>query len=59
MLYLDYCRKPGEWLPPKAENLEAAEFLRQANCLSATPGILSIAEGMIGQWCLGLHGLGI
>lgn len=49
MLYLDYCRKEGEWLPNKyggRENLEAVEFLRQFNHLifSYFPGILSIAE---------------
>ncbi|MBE9189052.1 1,4-alpha-glucan branching enzyme [Gloeocapsopsis crepidinum LEGE 06123] len=49
MLYLDYCRKPGEWLPNQyggRENIEAAEFLRQANhvIFSYFPGILSIAE---------------
>lgn len=49
MLYLDYCRKPGEWLPNQyggRENLEAADFLRQANqvIFSYFPGILSIAE---------------
>jgi len=34
MLYLDYSRKPGEWLPNQyggRENLEAIEFLRQFN----------------------------
>ena len=49
MLYLDYCRKPGEWLPNKyggRENLEAADFLRQVNSVlfSYFPGVLSIAE---------------
>lgn len=49
MLYLDYCRKPGEWLPNEyggRENLEAADFLRQVNYVifSYFPGILSIAE---------------
>jgi len=49
MLYLDYCRKEGEWLPNQyggRENLEAADFLRQANhvIFSYFPGILSIAE---------------
>ncbi|MFM6277204.1 MAG: 1,4-alpha-glucan branching enzyme, partial [Dolichospermum sp.] len=49
MLYLDYCRKAGEWLPNEyggRENLEAADFLRQVNHLlfSYYPGVLSIAE---------------
>jgi len=49
MLYLDYCREEGEWLPNQyggRENLEAADFLRQVNHLlfSYFPGILSIAE---------------
>lgn len=49
MLYLDYCRKPGEWVANQyggRENIEAADFLRQVNHLifSYFPGILSIAE---------------
>ncbi len=49
MLYLDYCRKPGEWLPNQydgRENLEAADFLRHLNhvIFSYFPGVLSIAE---------------
>jgi len=49
MLYLDYCRKPGEWLPNQygsRENLEAADFLRHLNYVifSYFPGVLSIAE---------------
>jgi len=49
MLYLDYGRKEGEWLPNEyggRENLEAANFLRQVNhvIFSYFPGILSIAE---------------
>ncbi|HEY1663253.1 MAG TPA: 1,4-alpha-glucan branching protein GlgB [Verrucomicrobiae bacterium] len=49
MLYLDYSRKEGEWLPNKhggRENLEAIEFLRSFNYTVhvAFPGILTIAE---------------
>ena len=49
MLYLDYCRKDGEWIPNQyggRENIEAADFLRQVNSLlfSYFPGVLSIAE---------------
>lgn len=49
MLYLDYCREPGEWLPNDyggRENIEAADFLRQMNnvVFGYYPGILSIAE---------------
>jgi 1,4-alpha-glucan branching enzyme len=49
MLYLDYSRKPGEWVPNKfggRENLEAMDFLRQANDLvhQYYPGALMIAE---------------
>ncbi|WP_199312732.1 1,4-alpha-glucan branching enzyme [Microcoleus sp. FACHB-672] len=49
MLYLDYCRNPGEWVTNQyggRENIEAADFLRQVNHLlfSYFPGVLSIAE---------------
>ena len=49
MLYLDYSRKPGDWLPNEfggRENLEAIEFLRRFNHLTHTefPGVLTIAE---------------
>lgn len=49
MLYLDYSRKEGEWLPnPQGgrENLEAIAFLRRMNevCYGAHPGIITIAE---------------
>jgi 1,4-alpha-glucan branching enzyme len=49
MLYLDYSRNPGEWLPNRhggRENLEAIEFLRQMNNAvhGAFPGFLTIAE---------------
>jgi len=49
MLYLDYSRKEGEWVPNKLggrENLDAMDFLRQANDLvhQYYPGALMIAE---------------
>jgi 1,4-alpha-glucan branching enzyme len=49
MLYLDYSRREGEWIPNKfggRENLEAIDFLRQANDLvhQYYPGTLMIAE---------------
>ena len=49
MLYLDYSRKPGEWIPNQfggRENLEAIEFLRKFNHTAHTeyPGIVTIAE---------------
>jgi len=49
MLYLDYSRKPGQWIPNKyggRENLEALEFLRYANDTvhQYFPGALMIAE---------------
>jgi hypothetical protein len=49
MLYLDYSRKPGEWLPNKhggRENLDAIEFLKQLNAMvhAEFPGALTIAE---------------
>ncbi len=49
MLYLDYSRDAGEWLPNRhggRENLEAIDFLRQMNNAVhyAFPGILTIAE---------------
>src|SRR5580692_8853503 len=49
MLYLDYSRKEGEWLPNQyggRENLEAIEFLRKFNHITATefPGVITIAE---------------
>ncbi|MGQ0701441.1 MAG: 1,4-alpha-glucan branching protein GlgB [Panacagrimonas sp.] len=49
MLYLDYSRKPGEWLPNRhggRENLEAIEFLRELNHVvhERYPGALMIAE---------------
>ena len=49
MLYLDYSRKEGEWLPNEYggnENLEAIDFLRNMNeqLLGSCPGVLTIAE---------------
>lgn len=49
MLYLDYSRKAGEWVPNRhggRENLEAVEFLRQVNALVHLyhPGVVTIAE---------------
>jgi 1,4-alpha-glucan branching enzyme len=49
MLYLDYSRKEGEWLPNRfggRENLEAIDFVKQLNqaCYEAHPGIMTIAE---------------
>ncbi|MFI3246294.1 MAG: 1,4-alpha-glucan branching protein GlgB [Ferrimonas sp.] len=49
MLYLDYSRKDGEWLPNQfggRENLEAIHFLQQLNqrLYQAHPGIMMIAE---------------
>ena len=49
MLYLDYNRESGEWLPNHyggRENLEAVTFIRQLNrgLFDKFPGILSIAE---------------
>ena len=49
MLYLDYSRKAGEWLPNRfggRENLEAIEFLRALNQMvhREFPGALTIAE---------------
>ena len=49
MLYLDYSRKEGEWVPNKhggRENLEAVEFLQDANkaAYAARPGFMMIAE---------------
>jgi len=49
MLYLDYSRNPGEWIPNvhgDNRNLEAVEFLRRLNLAvhAECPGVLMIAE---------------
>jgi 1,4-alpha-glucan branching enzyme len=49
MLYLDYSRKDGEWVPNKyggRENLEAVSLLQQMNTLThaEVPGTITIAE---------------
>lgn len=49
MLYLDYSRKEGEWIPNEyggRENLVAIDFLRELNVAmhDQCPGILMIAE---------------
>jgi 1,4-alpha-glucan branching enzyme len=49
MLYLDYGRREGEWIPNRyggKENLEAIEFLRSFNAsvYESFPNVLTIAE---------------
>ena len=49
MLYLDYSREEGEWLPNQyggRENLEAVAFLQEVNATAyrRVPGIVTIAE---------------
>ena len=49
MLYLDYGRKDGEWIPNRfggRENLEAVDFLRELNTLvhGEHPGVIIAAE---------------
>lgn len=49
MLYLDYSRKPGEWIPNQfggRENLEAIDFLKQLNMViyKYFPDTMTIAE---------------
>ncbi len=49
MLYLDYSRKDGEWLPNRfggRENLEAVQLLQEATSTAyrSHPGIMMIAE---------------
>jgi 1,4-alpha-glucan branching enzyme len=49
MLYLDYSREPGQWVPNiygGRENLDAIYFLKRFNevCYERFPGIITIAE---------------
>jgi len=49
MLYLDYSRKEGEWIPNKyggRENLEAIELIKHTNSVVSKeiPGVMLIAE---------------
>ncbi|MGU3359821.1 1,4-alpha-glucan branching protein GlgB [Methylobacterium sp. M6A4_1b] len=49
MLYLDYSRRQGEWIPNRYggnENLDAIEFLRKTNeaTYAHAPGTLTVAE---------------
>jgi 1,4-alpha-glucan branching enzyme len=49
MLYRDYSRKQGEWIPNRhggRENLEAVEFLRRMNSIvyGDDPSVMTIAE---------------
>ena len=49
MLYLDYSREPGQWLPNEyggRENLEAVQFLRELNTVihDRFPGVMVAAE---------------
>jgi 1,4-alpha-glucan branching enzyme len=49
MLYLDYSRKEGEWVPNRfggRENIEAIAFLRELNTLThgEQPGSITVAE---------------
>ncbi len=49
MLYLDYSREPGQWIPNcfgGRENLDAINFLKVFNevCYAKHPGVITIAE---------------
>jgi len=49
MLYLDYSREPGDWVPNRhggRENLDAIDFLRELNAIThgQQPGTMVIAE---------------
>ncbi len=69
MLYLDYSREPGEWVPNVhggRENLEAVAFIREMNTATygGFPGTITVAEEFDGlapgltaceRWRLGLR----
>jgi 1,4-alpha-glucan branching enzyme len=49
MLYLDYSRRPGEWIPNRYggnENLEAIAFIKKMNeaVYGHNPGVITVAE---------------
>jgi 1,4-alpha-glucan branching enzyme len=49
MLYLDYSRKEGEWIPNQfggRENIDAIEFLQEMNATAykRVPGVITVAE---------------
>nr|WP_244641861.1 1,4-alpha-glucan branching protein GlgB [Chelatococcus reniformis] len=49
MLYLDYSRRPGEWVPNRYggnENLDAIDFMRRMNEVTYghNPGVITVAE---------------
>jgi 1,4-alpha-glucan branching enzyme len=49
MIYLDFSRQPGQWVPNKyggRENLDAIEFIREVNMTvyAECPGAMTIAE---------------
>ena len=68
MLYLDYGREAGEWVPNARggnENLDAVDFLRHLNerVHAEHPGIMMVAEESTGripdfpEQCVGKDGL--
>jgi len=49
MLYLDYSRREGEWIPNESggrENMEAVRFLQKLNATlyGTSPGVMTVAE---------------
>jgi 1,4-alpha-glucan branching enzyme len=49
MLYLDYSRQQGQWVPNRYggnENIEAIDFLRRMNevAYTSSPGVITVAE---------------